>query len=141
MLGGKGAVRALGAKTRHDTIVISGHLRVVRRSVRVSVAFYVGSGRYPTLPDRETAFCTVGAFPPLLSTITLTRLRTIQVGFTQISHDGPIRARALSSRRIVPATSDATPADMLSRLPVMEPIGNRLASRAAVHEHLRRGRT
>ena len=27
-----------------------------------------------------------------------------------------------SSRRIVPATSDATPADMLSRLPVMEPI-------------------
>ena len=51
-----------------------------------------------------------------------TRLRTIQVGFTQISHDGPIRARALSSRRIVPATSDATPADMLSRLPVMEPI-------------------
>ena len=52
----------------------------------------------------------------------LTRLRTIQVGFTQISHDGPIRARAVSSRRIVPATSDATPADMLSRLPVMEPI-------------------
>ena len=52
----------------------------------------------------------------------MTRLRTIQVGFTQISPDGPIRARALSSRRIVPATSDATPADMLSRLPVMEPI-------------------
>ena len=54
--------------------------------------------------------------------VLFTRLRTIQVGFTQISHDGPIRERALSSRRIVPATSDATPANMLSRLPVMEPI-------------------
>ena len=51
----------------------------------------------------------------------MTRLPTIQVGFTQISHDRPNKS-ALSSRRIVPATSDATPADMLSRLPVMEPI-------------------
>ena len=39
-------------------------------------------------------------------------------------HDGPISRPPPtgSSRRIVPATSDATPADMLSRLPVMEPI-------------------
>ena len=34
----------------------------------------------------------------------------------------PAHACLVSSQRIVPATSDATPADMLSRLPVMEPI-------------------
>ena len=38
------------------------------------------------------------------------------------SADGCVRQRLLPSRRIVPATSDATQADMLSRLPVMVPI-------------------
>ena len=52
----------------------------------------------------------------------MTRLRTITWIYTDVPRPISRPPPTGSSRRIVPATSDATPADMLSRLPVMEPI-------------------